>query len=481
MKLNIIKLYELKNAEYNIKIDLNLFYNSYYLENINLYKELIINNNYFKYFKYQYLDNELNKKQIRRNIYKQRLTSLTLNSINSMVLNNYINDMEIKNNIKIEKEKIYNFDIISFKKQDNKILYNNIFVDIRNYDIIKNLLLKYGGIIIKIFTHTPHHTLYVLPYKHNYNLIDFKNKIATINLKDEIINFDNLLTNYIKHKLAEIQKNIIYMLKRYSSLSKYHMQNKDFYEIIEHLIFNSSFDYLKQNGLKKYINKNYMNQFNEKKEILFTNNKYIQLYYPAINDKISNKLQMTNVGLYSISKPDATLEIINLIKKKIAFKNLNTKDLIITDGTAGLGGDTIAFAKEFKVVNSVEIQKIHHNAIKHNAQLFNLDNINHINDDYTKVYDKLVNNVIFLDSPWGGTSYLSDKKTELLMFGTSLKFNDFIKNCLKINKDIMIFIKCPINYSVEQLDNDLYNQSSDIKLNNFEVNGVANFLLVSIY
>ena len=43
----------------------------------------------------------------------------------------------------------------------------------------------------------------------------------------------------------------------------------------------------------------------------------------------------------------------------------------------------------------------------------------------------------------------------------------------------MVFIKCPVTYSIQDLDVDLYGIVD--KINNFDVNGVDNYLLVSLY
>lgn len=473
----IIKLGSLYNTIYNIEINKNNLIDYFYLDDINIENKQLFNFNYFKFFKNQFINNN-NKNQIKRNNYKTNLTILNIKSIENLLIENYIKILK-KQDINLVEKEIYKFNIISFKDNNFNKIYINLDTHIK---IIKSLLIKYGKVNIKIFDHKPELLILIIPIKNDYKLNTLINNLSLLTNEKNTISINKLVSKCINNIFNEIIKNIIIMLSKYRNLTKYFKLDKDFYEFTEHIIFNASFDTLKQHGLKSYINKCYLNNFNEKKELMFKNNKYISLYYPnyeSLKDK--NKLQMSNVGLYSISKPDATQKIINIINNKLKFKKLNPKDLIITDGTAGLGGDTIAFAKNFKYVNSVEIQKIHHDIIKNNANLYDLNNIDHINNDYTKIYNKLKNDIIFLDSPWGGTSYMSDTKTELTMFGTNLKFNEFIKNCLEINNKIMIFIKCPVNYSVNDLDNDLLDSGVLKNIQNFEVNGINNFLLISLY
>jgi 16S rRNA G966 N2-methylase RsmD len=405
--------------------------------------------NYYKYNKYQLIDNTY-KGGIIKHTYKQPLTKLTIKSIQSTIFNNYI-----KNND-------YNYitdDIIEIN------LHNTISNKLINRII--NLILKYGGIDFKVFDYNIT-KICCIPYEESYTLqsIDKKSLHGNTAIKTAIIQALNKLISSI---------NLV--LGMYNKLTIYHKPSKDFYEIVEHLCFNASFDYLKQEGLLAKINSAYKNQFNEKRETLFTNNKYIQLYYPfKISDaKDASKLMMTNVGLYSISKPQATTQIFNIIKNKLDFLGLKPENLTITDATAGLGGETLSFAHEFKTVNSVEIQEPHHKAVKNNAELFNLRNINHINADYTKVYDTLEQDIIFIDSPWGGTAYKTDAKTELRMFGSDLKFNDFIKKLLK--KNVIIFLKTPSNIDFTKLKKELTQINKKLSVN---ADNVDNYLIISI-
>lgn len=315
----------------------------------------------------------------------------------------------------------------------------------------------------------------IMPHDVRYIYFTHTNPNTNPNRKYNFGMVRNLVISQVNTLLIEIQK----LFMSYTKLNNMH-KTKDFYEIMEHLAFNVSFGYLKQYNL--YVNPVYINSFGHLKEVLIKHNKYISEYYhPLPNSKDNLKLQITNVGLYSISKPFATAKILEVMKRTISYvlPSTSISDLIITDATAGVGGDTLAFAKEFKYVNSVEIQKIHHNVIKNNSALYHLDNINHINDDYTKIYNKLFQNVIFIDSPWGGTQYKNMEESQLTLFGTDIPFNTVVADVLKINPDTILFIKTPSNYNIQDLDNELY--SSNIPYKNFDINKVANFILIAIY
>jgi hypothetical protein len=107
-------------------------------------------------------------------------------------------------------------------------------------------------------------------------------------------------------------------------------------------------------------------------------------FFPANNDKIL----IDDVGKYSITLPDKTKIITNLISKY-----LNSKDIIVTDAMACIGGDTLSFSKEFKSVNAIELDKTRFEYLKHNMSLFDCTNITFYNDDYLKLIAPILNNI----------------------------------------------------------------------------------------
>ena len=163
-------------------------------------------------------------------------------------------------------------------------------------------------------------------------------------------------------------------------------------------------------------------------------------------------------------------------------KNLESKNLTITDGTSGVGGDIIRFAKHFNFVNAIEISATHSSIIENNIKQYEYNNTNVINSDYTKVYNNIEQDIIYLDSPWGGGDYVKDSKINLVMFGSSLTFNEFVKNILLKNPDIILIIKCPINFSIIDISETILNSEQNI-LNSkkMKIVGVKNFLLVCFF
>jgi len=163
-------------------------------------------------------------------------------------------------------------------------------------------------------------------------------------------------------------------------------------------------------------------------------------FFPSNNDKIL----IDPVGKYSISLPEKSKVITNLITKHIG-----TCDITITDAMACVGGDTLTFSKTFTNVNAVECDKLRFEYLKHNMQLFECTNIEYHNEDYLKVYNKIKQDVIYIDPPWGGPEYKNKKSLKLKIGETRLEdlCDDIIQN--KLCK--LLVLKLPFNYELNEL------------------------------
>lgn len=140
-------------------------------------------------------------------------------------------------------------------------------------------------------------------------------------------------------------------------------------------------------------------KFGKDKIITFSDFPNIVYFFPFTQDV--EKLQITVEGLYSTSSPSVMHIIMNIIKDELNIYNLS--NLVITDATANVGGSAINFAFQAKYVNAVEIDKKTFDILQNNIDVFNLRNkMTLYNEDYTKIMMDLVQDVIFIDPPWGG-------------------------------------------------------------------------------
>lgn len=116
-------------------------------------------------------------------------------------------------------------------------------------------------------------------------------------------------------------------------------------------------------------------------------------------------LQISNIGAYSIAKPQMGEQLMDFIVSILG----STKNMTVTETHGGLGGFSIPLSKMFKKVQSVEIEKVHADILKNNARVFGRGNISVINSDYMNQMKTLSQDVIVSDPPWGGRDYI-DKK-----------------------------------------------------------------------
>jgi predicted RNA methylase len=172
-----------------------------------------------------------------------------------------------------------------------------------------------------------------------------------------------------------------------------------------------------------------------------------------INEYKINEYKLNEESKYSITGKLQGEQFIKIAKD---FTGQNLKTLTITDGTAGAGGDTINFSNNFKHVIGIEIKKDTFKLLIKNCEHFKCSNVTLINDDYSIIYDKLRQDIIYLDPPWGGPEYKFKKEVELLVGKYTLK--QMIDKIVKDKLCKYIFIKIPYNCNIKS-----------IKINNFSI------------
>lgn len=175
---------------------------------------------------------------------------------------------------------------------------------------------------------------------------------------------------------------------------------------------------------------------------------------PNIN---KNDLKVSRVGEYSMTPPKDAKKICKIIKKYF------NKNIIITDATANNGGNTIAFGLDFKNVNAVEINKNEYDILLNNINVYELKNIITYNSDYLNVIDKLEQDVVFIDPPWGGKDYKKEINLQLYLSNKTLfDVFDLLKNNCKA-----IICKVPFNYCFNKLF-EKYKNSKKIHIYKFK-------------
>lgn len=185
----------------------------------------------------------------------------------------------------------------------------------------------------------------------------------------------------------------------------------------------------------------------------------LKTLFPVCKDY--TKLKYDEIGLYSITSLKTASIITEIIK---AYFPTNYKDLIITDATAGLGGNVLNFSDNFKSINAIEKDSKRFNYMKENINMYrneNYDKYNNItfyNKNYIEIMDILNQDIIFIDAPWSGPNYKIHKSIDLFIE----KYNLF-ELCNMLEKQAKLIVcKVPINFNFNDFITNINNKKINI-------------------
>jgi 16S rRNA G966 N2-methylase RsmD len=122
------------------------------------------------------------------------------------------------------------------------------------------------------------------------------------------------------------------------------------------------------------------------------------------------------VSVYSASSHKAATLIANIMCNYI------DADSVVTDATAGIGGNTLVFSNRFKQVHAVESHGNRFPMLCHNMNLAGTSNIRFYHADYLKLCWTLDQDAIFLDPPWGGPEIYLARATQLYLSGIPIEY-----------------------------------------------------------
>lgn len=181
---------------------------------------------------------------------------------------------------------------------------------------------------------------------------------------------------------------------------------------------------------------------------------FLSLYsYAIVRKKITNRSE-PSISKNTIGRDeeqdDAECNVDEMTKDIIDA--CPTKPSIITDATAGVGSNTISFAKSFEKVNAVEINELTCATLGKNVKSHKFKNVNVLCESYVEIKNELVQDVVFID----GCANMKKDKTMLLDDEPVYKIINEIDN-----KPELIALKCPKNFDAEMLKkNILYTKVS---------------------
>lgn len=188
---------------------------------------------------------------------------------------------------------------------------------------------------------------------------------------------------------------------------------------------------------------------NDHKVTCYVDKLSIDQYFPKLNNININNLQIDEEGKYSISLPKSA----NMISKLIElYCNISDRKLVVTDATACVGGNVISFCKYGFEVNAVEIDINRYKMLKNNISEYGFE-VNMMNDNYLNIFDKLKQDVIYVDPPWGGINYKEHEDVTLTLGNVTIE-----KLCNDINDKKLAkltVLKLPFNYNLNHVKREI--------------------------
>ena len=168
----------------------------------------------------------------------------------------------------------------------------------------------------------------------------------------------------------------------------------------------------------------------------------IQFLFSQESREFHKHVRYDEVALYSATDQLTAMAITNII---LSLPNVTT-DSVVTDATSCIGGNVIEFVRTFSAVNAVEIDPQRIDMLRYNLDFLSLlPKVTLHCNDYCKVHDKIQQDVVFIDPPWGGRSYKQQQQVELSL--GECKIGTVCKNVLQHTKHVVT--KVPSNYSVQ--------------------------------
>jgi 16S rRNA G966 N2-methylase RsmD len=182
-------------------------------------------------------------------------------------------------------------------------------------------------------------------------------------------------------------------------------------------------------------------------------------FFPDSNGK---KILLDDVSKYSITLPDKAHTISEVTKKnyQLVFPDDDLSNITITDAMACVGGNTLSFSNFFNKVIANEINTTRYQYLVHNMKEYNRENIVFYNDNYLNLMNKLEQNIVFIDPPWGGPIYKSQYKMEIVLQDEAEKetnIHEMVNILFENNSGTkMIIFKLPINHNIENFKQSRY-------------------------
>ncbi|KDO19255.1 hypothetical protein SPRG_15036 [Saprolegnia parasitica CBS 223.65] len=158
---------------------------------------------------------------------------------------------------------------------------------------------------------------------------------------------------------------------------------------------------------------------------------------------VRSQLQLDDVAQYSVTDMKTAARISHFI---MTLPGL-TPNSVITDATACVGGNTASFCTFFRYVQAVEIDPTRFRMLVHNMHgVLTFVNIQCYCANYVDVAQQFLQDVVFIDPPWGGPEYRTRSTVDLHLGETPLA--DLCERL--VGRTQYVVIKVPQNFDIER-------------------------------
>jgi hypothetical protein len=171
-------------------------------------------------------------------------------------------------------------------------------------------------------------------------------------------------------------------------------------------------------------------------------NTCVRLMFPDVEDSKRRELLFDRECLFSVTDSEAAAYTAQLAKGIVPAAR------IVVDATGCGGGNTIGFSKFFSQVISVEMNSKRAQFISNNVRVLGCENVEVVNGDYVELMSQLIQDIVFIDAPWGGREYKRSETIMLELSGVTLV--DISIRLL--DSCSLLILKVPFNFDFKSLE-----------------------------
>ena len=198
--------------------------------------------------------------------------------------------------------------------------------------------------------------------------------------------------------------------------------------------------------------------------------------FRAETPEVIEKLQVDEVALYSVSDSVIATQMSDILSKHIKIDGLGN-GLVIADGMACVGGNSIAFARNpyFKRVISNELNDSRYKMLKNNLiDVLEFNNVDVskgsiLNAEFLKEID-----ILFLDPEWSDKDAVAVDKITI----GKVELDTFVDQLFTFENIKMIALKLPYTYDKSLLTK--FNKENGYAMNTYYLGEYSNILYIII-